>query len=118
MKTKRIMIATAIGLLCGLFCAYGTLMMVDKGKLDLQLATTGSLAFIVFNRVLIGLVVGIGDRVILNCVLRGAIIGAVISLMMGIFPLLEGDTMSALTVIGFGVVYGIIADVVATKISK
>ena len=80
---------------------------------------TGYIKFIKCDIVkLIGLVIGIGDRIMLNCVLRGAIIGAVISLMMGIFPLLEGDTMSALTVIGFGVVYGIIADVVATKISK
>ena len=118
MNTKRIIIATAIGFLCGLFCAYGTMMMVEQGELDPKLATTGSLAFIVFNRVLIGLVVGIGDRVKLNCVLRGAVIGAVISLMIGVFPLLEGDVMSALTVIGFGVVYGVIADVVATKFSK
>ena len=118
MNTKRILIATAIGFLCGLFCAYGTIMVVDKGELDPQLATAGSLAFIVFNRILIGLVVGIGDRIKMNCVARGAIIGAVISLMIGIFPLLEGDIMSALTVIGFGVVYGIIADVVATKFSK
>jgi len=117
MNTKRIIIATAIGLLCGLFCAYGTMMMVDRGELDPQLATAGSLAFIVFNRVLIGLVVGIADRIKMNCVARGAIIGAVISLMIGIFPLIEGDIMSALTVIGFGVVYGIIADVAATKFS-
>jgi len=117
MNTKRIIIATAIGFLCGLFCAYGTMMMVDKGELDPQLATTGSLAFIVFNRVLIGLVVGIGDRIKMNCVLRGAIIGAVISLMLGIFPLIGGDIMSAVTVIGFGVVYGIVADVAATKFS-
>ena len=117
MNIKRIIIATAIGLLCGLFCAYGTMMMVDRGELDPQLATAGSLAFIVFNRVLIGLVVGIADRIKMNCVARGAIIGAVISLMIGIFPLIEGDIMSALTVIGFGVVYGIIADVAATKFS-
>ncbi|ODS37294.1 MAG: hypothetical protein A7316_01880 [Candidatus Altiarchaeales archaeon WOR_SM1_86-2] len=117
MNTKRILIATAIGLLCGLFCAYGTVMMVDKGGLDPELATTGSLAFIVFNRILIGLVVGFADRIKLNCVLRGAVIGAVVSLMLGIFPLLNGDITSALTVIGFGVVYGVIADVVATKFS-
>jgi len=71
----------------------------------------------VFNRILIGLVVGFADRIKLNCVLRGAVIGAVVSLMLGIFPLLNGDITSALTVIGFGVVYGVIADVVATKFS-
>ena len=118
MNKKRIIIATTIGLLCGLFCVYGTMMMVDKGELDSQLVTMGFLAFIVFNRMLIGFVIGVGDKIKLNCVLRGALIGAVVSLMMGIFSLLKGDIADTLVVIGFGVVYGIIVDVVATKFSK
>jgi len=118
MNTKRILIATAIGLLCGIFCAYGTMWKVRQGELDTELATTGALAFIVVNRLLIGFIVGLADRIKLNCVLRGAIIGAVVSLMIGIFPVLEGNVTSALTVIGFGVAYGIIADAAATKFSK
>ena len=117
MNTKRIVIATAIGLLCGLFCAYGVMWQVDEGNLDPELATAWALAYTVFNRVLIGFVVGVADRINLHPVLRGAAIGAVVSLMIGIFPLLGGDIMGALMVSAFGVVYGVIADVVATKFS-
>ena len=117
MNTKRILIATAIGLLCGLFCAYGTMMWAESGEADF-VVTTEILAFIVFNRVLIGIVIGVADRIKMNSALRGAIIGAVVSLMIGIFPLLQGDIMGAITISGFGAVYGIIADVAATKFSK
>ncbi|MFV9677960.1 MAG: hypothetical protein ACNYVW_09980 [Methanosarcinales archaeon] len=114
MNTKRILIATAIGLLCGFFCAYGTMMMAETGELNFEL-TTGILASIVYNRVLIGFVIGIADNIKLHPVLRGAIIGAVITMAMSIISIVDGDIMSGLTLIGFGVVYGIIADVVATK---
>ena len=92
--------------------------MVEKGELDSQLATMGVLAFIVFNRILIGFVVGLGDKIKLNCIFRGAVIGAVVSLMLGVFSLFEGDIVGVLTILGFGAAYGIIADVVATKFSK
>ncbi|KAF5427616.1 MAG: hypothetical protein C5S41_01270 [Candidatus Methanomarinus sp.] len=116
MNIKRVIIATAIGLLTGLFCAYGTVMLSDKGELDFVL-TTGILASIVYNRILIGFVIGIADNIEIHTILRGAIIGAVISMGMGIMSLIDGDVIGGLTIIGFGVVYGIIADVVATKFS-
>jgi len=116
MNIKRVIIATAIGLLTGLFCAYGTVMLADKGELGFVL-TTGILASIIYNRVLIGFVVGIADNIEIHTILRGAIIGAVISMAMSIMSLIDGDVIGGLTIIGFGVVYGIIADVVATKFS-
>lgn len=70
MNGKRIVIATVIGLLCGLFCAYGTAKMEDPGFV----ITTGLLAAIVYNRVLIGVVIGIADDIKLHPVLRGALI--------------------------------------------
>lgn len=36
---------------------------------------------------------------------------------MSIIPIFDGDAVGGLTLIGFGVVYGIIADVVATRFS-
>jgi len=76
-NAKRIAIATVIGLLCGLFCAYGTIMAAES-KPEL-IITTGLLALIVYNRILIGLFVGVGDNITLHPVIRGALIGAIIS---------------------------------------
>ncbi|MDI6730693.1 MAG: hypothetical protein QMD06_04045 [Candidatus Altarchaeum sp.] len=113
MNTKRVLIATVIGLLCGLFCAYGTVSMENHSFV----ITTGILASIVYNRILIGFVVGISDGIKLHPVIRGAIIGAGITMAMSIISIVDGDVIEGLVLILFGVVYGIIADVVATKFS-
>ena len=113
MNGKRIAIATAIGLLCGLFCAHGTSTLEDP----IFVVTNGLLAAIVYNRMLIGFVVGIGEDIKLHPVLRGALIGAGITMAMSIFTIVDGDTAGGLVLIAFGVVYGIIADLVATKFS-
>ena len=113
MNAKRIAIATTIGLLCGLFCAYGTSTMENPNFV----ITTGLLAAIVYNRMLIGFVVGIADDIKLHPVLRGTLIGAGITMAMSIFSIVDGDAVGGLTLIGFGVAYGIIADVIATKFS-
>ena len=114
MNGRRIIIATVIGLLCGLFCAYGTATMDDPNFT----VTSGMLASIVYNRVLIGFVVGIWDDLKLHPVLRGALIGAVITMAMSIIPIVDGPAIGGLTLIGFGIVYGIIADLVATWATK
>jgi Na+/H+-dicarboxylate symporter len=117
MNIKRILIATIIGLACGLFCAYGTMMMAKRGGATFPV-TTGILASIVYNRVLIGFVIGIGNSIKLHSVWRGALIGAIITMAMSIISIVDGNIMGGLILIGFGIVYGIIADVVATKFSK
>jgi hypothetical protein len=114
MNAKRVAIATVIGFLCGLFCAYGTLKMDDPGFV----VTAGLLASIVYNRVLIGFVVGIGDGIKLHPVLRGALIGIIVTMAMSIIPIVDGPAAGGLTLIGFGIVYGIIADVVASWLAK
>ncbi|MEA2075063.1 MAG: hypothetical protein U9O85_04955 [Euryarchaeota archaeon] len=115
MNGKRIAIATVIGLLCGLYCAYGTIWIAES-KPELVI-TTGLLALIVYNRILIGLFVGVGDNIPLHPVFRGALIGAIISLVMAIMPMIDTGLTDGLTLIAFGVVYGLIADLVATRLS-
>ena len=113
MNAKRIAIAATIGLLCGLYCAYATSQMENP--------TTGApfsifiLLSIVYNRALIGFVIGIADGIKLHPVLRGAILGAIVSFAMTIPAFEQGA--GALILIPFGVVYGIITDFVATKFS-
>ena len=115
MNAKRIAIATTIGLLCGLFCAYGTIGVAES-RPELVI-TTGLLALIVYNRILIGLFVGVGDNIPLHPVIRGALIGSIISFAMAIMPMIDTGLTDGVTLIAFGIVYGIIADVVATKFS-
>jgi hypothetical protein len=69
----------------------------------------GTLALIgtVYNRTLIGIVIGIGDNIDLHPVLRGAIIGVIVSLAMAIFD-------GAWILLGFGIVYGILTDVITS----
>ncbi len=107
MNPKRLTIAMTIGTLCGLFCAYGTEMKFP-GQFDILI-----LAGIVYNRALIGFVIGIADHIKLNPALRGAIIGAVVTGAMAIYSA-EGSMI----LIAFGIVYGIITDVLATRLSK
>lgn len=107
MNSKRVVIATVIGILCGLFCAYGTEMKFP-GQFSVLV-----LAGIVYNRALIGFVIGIADHIKLNPILRGAVIGAVVTGAMAIYSA-EGS----LILIAFGIVYGIITDVIATKYSQ
>ena len=113
MNTRRIVIATIIGALCGVFCAYGMANMEDP---TFPL-TTGLLASTFYNRLLIGLFVGLGDNIRLHPVLRGGLIGAIITIAMSIYPIADGQPMGGIILLAFGVVYGIIADVVATRFS-
>jgi len=104
-----------IGLLCGLFCAYGTFQIA--GSTPALVVTTGLLVLIVYNRILIGLFIGVGDNIPLHPVIRGALIGALLSLAMAIMSMIDTSLTDSFTVIAFGIVYGIIADVIATKFS-
>jgi hypothetical protein len=112
---KRVLIATFIGVLAGIFCAYGTLMV--GGQLNFTV-TTAILASAFYQRVLIGFVVGIADGIKLKPILRGALMGIVVGMAMSIIPLVDADIGGALTLLGFSMVYGIIADVVATKLTE
>jgi hypothetical protein len=117
MNTKRVIIATVIGLLAGIFCATGTWMMAEKGELTF-FPTLGLLASIVYNRVLIGMFIGYGDNIKLHPVARGAFFGLVVTMAMSIIPIFDGDLMGGLSLMPFGIVYGIIIDVVATRLSR
>ena len=104
MKAKRLIIATILGILCGLFCMYGTITKFPEFAADTLL-----LIGIVYNRMLIGVVIGIADNIDLHPVLRGAVIGVVVSLAMAIFD-------AAWILLGFGLVYGVLIDVVTSKL--
>jgi hypothetical protein len=106
MNVKRFVIATILGILCGLFCMYGTMTAFPEFAAD-----TLFLSGIVYNRALIGVVIGISDNINLHPAIRGAVIGVVVSMAMAIFSA-EG----MLAVLGFGLVYGVLIDVVTSRL--
>ena len=106
MLVKRLIIATILGILCGLFCMYGTIIKFPEFAAD-----TLFLIGIVYNRTLIGIVIGIADNIDLHPALRGAVIGVVVSMAMAIFD-------AAWILLGFGLVYGVLIDAVTSKLEN
>ena len=106
MLVKRLIIATILGILCGLFCMYGTISKFPEFAAD-----TLFLVGIVYNRALIGVVIGIADNIDIHPALRGAVIGVVVSMAMAIF-----STEGMLALLGFGLVYGVLIDVVTSRL--
>ena len=113
LDTKRMVISLLLAGLFGLFCAYGTATVEIPG---LEV-TMPLLATIFYGRLLIGFGVGLaGSWMIVqnetkNAVIRGAIIGAVVTPVIALYGGTEILMLS-------GIVYGIIIDVLATKIGK
>ncbi|MBM3309155.1 MAG: hypothetical protein FJY77_02785 [Candidatus Altiarchaeales archaeon] len=106
MAKKRIIIATLLGLLFGLFCAYGTESSMPG------VFSTGILASIVYNRVLIGFFIGIADSIKISPIIRGAKIGAIIGLAIAIPSGWQGGTI----LLAFSIIYGILIDVITSRI--
>lgn len=112
MNVKRLSIALVISALFGLFCAYGTSTVDIKG-FDITLEY---LLMIFYARLLIGFLVGIGDNVNIlkkkyqNAVARGALFGLIASIVISFYG--GGEFF-----IAFGIVYGIITDLIATRFS-
>ena len=115
MNKKRVIISTIIGVLCGIFCSGSIAMNPNPGFPVTLGLLIGSLFY---NRVLIGFVVGIADQINLHPVPRGGLIGAIITLTISLVPIIDGRPAGGLILLVFGVIYGIIADVIATRFSK
>jgi hypothetical protein len=106
MNFKRVMISTALGVLAGIICAHGSAGSVPG-------LTIPILAAIFYDRVLLGFVVGIADGISLHPILRGAIIGAIVSLEIAI----PSGTTGGAILLGAGMLYGAIIDLVATRLT-
>ena len=114
MNPKRVLIATVVGALCGVFCAWGTSQIKEPSFP----VTAGVLVSVFYNRLLIGFFVGLADNVKLHSVIRGALIGIIITMAMSIIPIIDGQVTGGIMFLIPGIIYGILADVIATKFSK
>jgi hypothetical protein len=107
---KRMAISLVLAAIFGIICAYGTSTVDIPGVV----ITFPLLVTIFYARLLIGFVIGISEQIQIlkgemsNAALRGAIMGAIVSIVVSMFG--GGEIM-----IAAGIVYGIIIDILATR---
>jgi hypothetical protein len=119
MNRKRLGIAILTGALLGILCIIGVGLRIPGGIL----ANAVFLIGMWYNRVIMGLVIGLADEIIIikgeknrmwaNSVLRGMIFGILIS--AAIFLSTEFRDIPSFFA---GIAYGIIIDLVATAFSR
>jgi len=109
---KRMLVSLLLASFFGAGCAYGT----STAQIPGFTVTMPYLETIFYARLLMGVIIGLAGGVVLlkgavkNAAVRGAIIGAVCSISISFYG-------GAAIFIAAGIVYGIITDVVATKLS-
>jgi hypothetical protein len=117
MHAKRFFIATLLGAIFGAICAYGTKSSSDAGTLGF-VATSGIIGSVFYNRLLLGMFIGLFGGCKLHPIIRGAFVGIVVSMGLGITPLLDGEPSGALIMSGAGAVIGIIIDLITSWLAK
>ena len=115
---KRIGLATLIGAILGIFCILGA-----SGRVGGWLGNEILLIGLWYNRVIMGLLIGFAGNLQflkkdnspkwLNTILRGAILGALVSLQFYL-------STSFLDLLSFlaGILYGIVIDLIITGLVK
>ena len=114
-NVNRMTIALVIGALFGIFCAWAT----SNAPIPAQWLTVEFLIYIWYNRLILGFVLGISDNIKIikskygNSIVRGAIIGTIVSVILVIIP-----GWPAISYLFAGTIYGIVIDLIATKFGK
>jgi hypothetical protein len=111
MNWRRIVLAILLGLLCGLFCMWTTSETSSNPISFTALLAVG------YNRIILGLVVGLSGKLMIRPVLRGAIIGIFISLEIAL-PSLNSWFFGFVAYMLAGIVYGIIIDSLSSWLAK
>jgi len=106
MNGRRLLISLALGLLFGLLCAYGSATSVPSLTLPI-------LAAIFYDRLLLGLAVGMAEGIDVHPLIRGSAIGLAISLVIAIPSGVYGGALLLVA----GLFYGVVIDLAATKFS-
>lgn len=117
MKVKRMIIALVVAALFGIYCAYATNEYLKTAEIPGLEVSIGYLLTIFYSRLLLGFVIGFVEDVklirqrLLNSIIRGTIIGAIVSLGISFYGFFTG----AYIFIIYGMIYGAIIDLAATK---
>jgi MFS family permease len=111
-RKKRIIITTAIGILTGLYCAGSLLVFAPPGVTP----EPWFMMMIFYGRTIQGLVIGFADGISLHPAVRGAALGAIFSLLLCIVPLFAHNYTGAGLLFVFGIIYGVLADWIASRV--
>lgn len=109
-QKKRIAITTAVGILTGLYCAGSLLFATPPGVTP----EPWFMLMILYGRTVQGFVIGFADGIPIRPVIRGAGLGAIMSLLLCIVPLNAHNYFGALMLFVFGIIYGALADGIAS----
>ena len=109
-QKKRITITTAIGILTGIYCAGSLLVTAPPGVTP----EPWFMVMILYGRIIQGFVIGFADGITLHPVIRGAGLGAILSLLLCIVPLFAHNYFGAVMLLVFGIIYGALADGIAS----
>ena len=110
LTTKRVVIATILGLLFGLFCMY--LAINNPGS---NVLTTNTKIMIVISRTLLGFTLGI-SALRLSWWMHGIVLGIVCSIPMAV-PVIS-DFFIALGTLIMGVIYGVLIELITSLLFK
>ena len=108
---KRMLVSLILGALTGVICAIGTVF----GNNPIFQISLMYLIYLWYNRLILGFVIGLADKVRIinhelgNSIIRGAMIGAILSIILVIIP-----GLAAYSLLLAGIVFGIIIDLFAT----
>ena len=101
--SKRVAVTTILGFIAGLVCYYGG---VSAG---IQY-TSGMIFSTILNRTLIGFAIGISS-LRMHYLMHGTLMGAIFTLPMAVY----GDISGSITMLLFGIAYGFLIELIATK---
>lgn len=104
---KRISISILLSCILGIFCVVGVSIRRNITFTDLVLWQ------IFYNRIILGIVVGLSGWIKAKPVIRGAVAGLIVS-----FSVYIGSGFSDPVTFFAGIIYGVIIDLVATKYSE
>ncbi len=117
MKAKRMVISLVIAALFGIYCAYGTSEYLKTAEIPGFEVTIEYLLTIFYSRLLMGFVVGFVEDIKLigrrfpNSIIRGAVIGAIMSIGISFYGFFTGSYIFII----YGIIYGAITDLAATR---
>ncbi|MBD3350872.1 MAG: hypothetical protein GF364_05240 [Candidatus Lokiarchaeota archaeon] len=114
MKYKRLVVSTILGMILGVFCILGASQRIPGYVTNNILYLSAAW----YNRVIMGVIIGLAGEIeiikgnnFLNSLIRGALIGALVSVGFGLL----GQSLEIMFFIA-GIGFGTLNDVISTKI--
>lgn len=109
-NTKRLIICLVLGAITGLFCAFAT-AATNKVSIEFMI-------YIWYNRLILGFVISIADKIKIiknergNSIIRGVILGILISMILIIIP-----GLAAISYLFAGIIFGALIDLISTLLA-